>query len=160
MITVFLNAEKNVVKENGIILLNDIYKKLCDYISGSAENAAYEKPFLLFNEVGGYMVEVLQNMPPEKVQKYFDWNMLITHILYTSFHIGYKEDSTKIELHNMYRFAQFAGEYLSTHYSENYALYWRGILESSFNISPAPVEYSCAAEPPVRCGVSHLSGQA
>lgn len=71
-------------------------------------------------------------MSPEKVQKYVRWNNFIEYIQRITFWIRYDEDSSKAELGNTYYFARFAGYYLSTHYDEKYALYWKRILESCF----------------------------
>lgn len=128
----FLNSENSIVRENGIDLLEEIYEKLWKYILENQEKITYQEPFNLFDELGRYVVDAIKEMPPEKVQKYVRWDNFIEDVQRITFWVGYDEDKSKIELGNTYYFARFAGYYLSQHYDEKYALYWKRILESCF----------------------------
>lgn len=128
----FLNSENSMVRENGIDLLEEIYAKFWKYILENKEKIIYQEPFNLFDEIGRYVVDAIKEMPPENVQKYVSWDSFIEGVQRITFWVGYDEDKSKIELGNTYYFARFAGYYLSKHYDEKYALYWKRILESCF----------------------------
>ena len=128
----FLNSENNIVRENGIELLEDIYIKIWKYILDNMEKINYQEPFNLFDEIDQYVVDAIKEMPPEKVQKYVKWDGFIESVQRITFWIGYDENNSRVALDNTYYFARFAGHYLSTHYNERYMMYWKRTLESSF----------------------------
>ena len=128
----FLNSENSIVRENGIEILEEIYEKIWKYILDNKEKINYQEPFNLFDEIDQYVVDVIKDMPPEKVQKYVRWDSFIESIQRITFWIGYNENNSKVALGNTYYFARFAGHYLSTHYNDRYVLYWKRTLESSF----------------------------
>lgn len=128
----FLNSENNIVRENGIELLEDIYIKIWKYILDNMEKINYQEPFNLFDEIDQYVVDAIKEMPPEKVQKDVKWDGFIESVQRITFWIGYDENNSRVALDNTYYFARFAGHYLSTHYNERYMMYWKRTLESSF----------------------------
>lgn len=128
----FLNSENNIVRENGIELLEDIYIKIWKYILDNMEKINYQEPFNLFDEIDQYVVDAIKEMPPEKVQKYVKWDGFIESVQRITFWIGYDENNSRVALDNTYYFARFAGHYFSTHYNERYMMYWKRTLESSF----------------------------
>ena len=128
----FLNSENNIVRENGIELLEDIYIKIWKYILDNMEKINYQEPFNLFDEIDQYVVDAIKEMPPEKVQKYVKWDGFIESVQRITFWIGYDENNSRVALDNTYYFARFAVHYLSTHYNERYMMYWKRTLESSF----------------------------
>lgn len=128
----FLNSENNIVRENGIELLEDIYIKIWKYILDNMEKINYQEPFNLFDEIDQYVVDAIKEMPPEKVQKYVKWDGFIESVQRITFWIGYDENNSRVALDNTYYFARFAGHYLSTHYNERYMMYWKRTLESRF----------------------------
>ena len=128
----FLNSENNIVRENGIELLEDIYIKIWKYILDNMEKINYQEPFNLFDEIDQYVVDAIKEMPPEKVQKYVKWDGFIESVQRITFWIGHDENNSRVALDNTYYFARFAGHYLSTHYNERYMMYWKRTLESSF----------------------------
>ena len=128
----FLNSENSIVRENGIELLEEIYGRIWKYILDNKEKINYKEPFNLFDEIDVYVVDAINEMPPEKVQKYVRWDSFIECIQRITLWIGYDENNSKISLDNTYYFARFAGHYLSTHCNERYMAYWKRTLESSF----------------------------
>lgn len=128
----FLNSENSMVRENGIELLEEIYARFWKYILENQNKISYQEPFNLFNELSSYVIDAIEEMSSEKVQKYVRWDGFIEGVQRITFWVGYDADKSKIELGNTYNFARFAGYYLSQHYDEKYVLYWKRILESSF----------------------------
>ena len=128
----FLNSKNSIVRENGIEILEEIYEKIWKYILDNKEKINYQEPFSLFDEIDQYFVDVIKEMPPERVQKYVRWDSFIEGIQRIIFWIGYDENNSKVPLSNTYYLARFAGHYLSKHYNDRYVLYWKRTLESSF----------------------------
>lgn len=128
----FLNSNNSIVQENGIEILGEIYEKIWKYIRDNKEKINYQEPFDLFDEIDRYFVDVIIEMPPERVQKYVRWDSFIEGIQRITFWIGYDENNSKVTLSNTYYLARLAGRYLSTHYNERIVLYWKRTLENSF----------------------------
>jgi hypothetical protein len=113
IINSLLNEEKEIEKSRGIILLQDIYEMIWMMIVNKhIDRIDYSERITLFSQVNFDLLNSIDILPSEKVEKILDVDLITECVQRINFWIGYNKEKSKIEFDEINYFARRMGYYL------------------------------------------------